>query len=231
MKKYRHLFFDLDRTLWDTDTNSADALEGIYESFGLKPVVGDFVRFKDLFTLHNEALWKDYRDGSVTKNMLRNLRFERVLLDCGVSDTDLANGLNAAFMKISPYKTKLMDGAMELLEYLRKERYHLYIITNGFTRIQHLKMNSSGIMPFFERVYTSENARSNKPNKLIFESSIKSSNALKKESLMIGDDMEADVIGARNFGIDQVYYNPDRKTHNQKITYEIAALAELREIL
>jgi putative hydrolase of the HAD superfamily len=107
----------------------------------------------------------------------------------------------------------------------------LYVLTNGFTQIQELKMESSGLNVYFEKMFTSENTRSYKPKRSIFEYAVKSVNARKVESLMIGDDLEADIIGAREFGMDQVFFNPAKMAHNESVTYEISDLLALKNIL
>jgi putative hydrolase of the HAD superfamily len=243
-RKYRHLFFDLDRTLWDYDQNSSEALSEIYQSYGLQAIFDSFGNFHKTFIRLNNELWKEYRDGKIHKDLVRHLRFEKTLMEFGTSDPDLAKKLNNDFLEISPRKPHLVDGAIELLEMLQKERYGLYIITNGFTEIQLLKMETTGLTGYFHKIFTSENTRSNKPHRAIFEHAVTSVNAKKVESLMIGDDLEADIAGARNFGIDQVYFNPEKIPHSENstkevpyvqnlklVTYEITELNQLYRIL
>ena len=230
-RNYRHLFFDLDRTLWDYDQNSSEALFEIYQSYGLLAIFENFGNFHKAFIRYNNQLWKEYRERKIHKDQVRHLRFEKTLMEYGTADTGLANKLNNDFLEISPRKPHLVPGAIELLELLQKKRYGLYIITNGFTEIQLLKMESTGLMKYFQKIFTSENSKSNKPQRAIFEHAVTSVNAKKKESLMIGDDLEADIIGARNFGIDQVYFNPERIAHSEKITLEITQLNQLYRIL
>ncbi len=229
--RYRHLFFDLDRTLWDYDSNAMEALQEIYNSYKLEGVFDEFENFHCSFTKHNDELWKEFRLGKVHKDVLRTLRFEKTLFDYGTINSDLAIELNNHFLEISPRKTRLIDGAIDLLEYLRSKPYSLYIITNGFTKIQLLKMESSGLDVYFKKVFTSENTSSSKPHNDIFRQAVTSVNARKNESLMIGDDLETDITGARNYGIDQVFFNPLIVSHNHKTTFEITKLDQLREIL
>ena len=229
-RKYRYLFFDLDRTLWDYDNNASEALNEIYQAYSLGIIFAEFSNFHLAFTKHNNDLWKEYREGKVHKDILRTLRFERTLMDYNSINPKLAIELNNDFLELSPRKLHLIPGAIQLLEYLRKMRYNLYIITNGFTKIQLLKMETSGLMGYFDKIFTSENTRSNKPQRAIFEHAVTSVNARKLQSIMIGDDLEADIIGARNFGIDQVYFNPERISHNEIITYEISELKQLIKI-
>lgn len=231
MKKYRNLYFDLDRTLWDYETNASEALSEIFQNFDLAPIFGSYVNFRMAFAKHNNALWSDFQKGKLKKETIRVRRFELALLEYSTINNKLAGELNDVFLTTSPRKAKLVPDTNEVLDYLRSKSYRLYILTNGFTQIQELKMKSSGLNLYFEKMFTSENTRSYKPKRSIFEYAIKSVNAKKVESLMIGDDLEADIIGAREFGIDQVYFNPGKSVHNEKITYEIHDLISLKNIL
>ncbi|HEX3009029.1 MAG TPA: HAD-IA family hydrolase, partial [Bacteroidales bacterium] len=135
------------------------------------------------------------------------------------------------FLSIMPHKTALMPGAWELMEYLESKNYKMYIVTNGFTRTQKDKLSSSKLDRFITKMFSSEQIGHNKPKPQIFEWALKSANARKTESLMIGDELFADVSGARKFGIDQVYYNPLSVAHEEVVTYEVRSLLELKEIL
>jgi len=231
MSQYKHLFFDLDCTLWDYQTNSAEALLEIFKTYQLQRVFNQFDNFRFSFVKHNEDVWKDYYEGKIHKDVLRILRFDRSLNDYGVSDNELATKLNKDFMEISPRKTKLISGAIEVLEYLKSRHYQMYIITNGFPQVQEIKTKNSGLSNYFLKMFTPENIGSVKPHRAIFEHAIKSANARKVESLMIGDELEVDIIGARNFGIDQVYFNPKFTPHSEKVTYEIANLSDVKAFL
>ena len=231
MPRYRHLFFDLDCTLWDYHVNSTEALHELFETYQLHELFDKFENFRETFGKHNEEVWKAYREGRIHKDTLRVLRFERTLKDYGITNFELAHKLNSDFINISPRKTKLMPGTMEVLGYLKSNHYQMYIITNGFTQIQEIKVETSGLADFFIKMFTPENIGYIKPHRAIFEYAVKSVNVRKAESLMIGDDLQVDIIGARDFGMDQVYFNPHKIPHNEKITYEILTLFELREFL
>jgi putative hydrolase of the HAD superfamily len=231
MKKYCHLYFDLDRTLWDYENNAAKALLFLFDKYNLKLYFADFEYLRSLFSKYNDFLWEEYREGRVHKEVLRILRFELCFKEAGYDQSSLSAALNTEFMDISPKLTGLMPGTFELLDYLKEKKYRLYIITNGFTRIQEIKMKFSGLSPYFEKLFTSENVGSHKPHRDMFEYCIKSVNAKKDQSLMIGDDLKVDILGAKSFGIDQVFYNPDGLPHSEKITYEIRHLLELKDIL
>lgn len=228
--KYKHLFFDLDRTLWDFDRNSRDALADILQHYGLLSDRLDAIRFYDTYSRINDHFWSLYRIGQIGKEFMRKERFVLALATFGIHDETLAAKIGEDYIRLSPYKTSLIPHTVETLEYLHA-RYALYIITNGFDDVQFIKLNNSGLNGYFRKVFTSEQARSNKPAREIFHLALSAVNARKEESLMIGDDMEVDILGASAFGIDQVYFNPDALPHHEKPTFEIRNLKELQDIL
>lgn len=232
MPKYKHVFFDLDRTLWDFDTNSNRALIEIYESFNLKGEgIDDFTEFAKQYQVINEKLWGWYRMGNIKKNELRKRRFTEALAHFGCMDTALGINLEETYIKISPYQTTLMPNAIETLEYL-SEKYILHIITNGFEEVQGIKMQQSGLDPFFKHMITSERAMARKPDPVVFHLACNLANTRPSESLMIGDDLTADIGGAQNVSMDQVYFNPDGVNHDKAdITFEIKGLEELKVLL
>ncbi|MDK2978460.1 MAG: putative hydrolase of the superfamily [Bacteroidales bacterium] len=230
MKKYKHIYFDLDRTLWDFDSNAKETFQDIYEKHELHKIFNKFDNFYHTYVKHNERLWKIYRDGKIKKSVLAFKRFALTLEEFGVKDEGLAKIIGQDYIEISPTKKRLFPGTYETLEYL-KNKYNLYIITNGFNEVQFTKLKNSKLDTFFKKIFTSENAGAQKPNAKIFEHALKSVNARKKESVMIGDDIDTDIIGAKKFGLDQVYFNPLGKKHSEDITHEITSLKELQNIL
>lgn len=230
MKKYKHLFFDLDRTIWDFDENSKETLLEIYDKFQLDNHFIDFIQFYNIYHDNNEKLWIEYREGNLKKEVLRSLRFYNTLLDVKVKNQKLAHLIGNDYVKISPTKKNVFPYTYESLKYLKDKKYKLYIITNGFNEVQFIKMKNCNLNSYFSRVITGENAGYYKPNPEIFHYSLSSVNAKKSESIMIGDDLEVDIHGASNAGIDQVYFNPNNIPHNSEITFEISSLKELMEI-
>ena len=230
MQKYKHLFFDIDRTLWDYKTNVRSIMQDIYIKFKLQEYAIDFDNFLSVFDHYNILLWTKFRKGQIKKAILRDRRFYLTLKKFGINNYDLAIKCSSEYIAISPNKTNLFPDVIETLEYL-KTKYHLHIITNGFNEVQFKKLKNSGLKHFFEKVVTSDNAGSQKPNMKIFEYALTSVNARKNESLMIGDDWDLDIIGAKSYGFDQVYFNPDNKEHTGKSTFEISSIYELKTIL
>ena len=141
-----------------------------------------------------------------------------------------AEKIGNEYLGISPTKTRLVPHAREILEYLHA-RYQLHVITNGFLSTQQIKMRNCRLEKYFRSLTTSEDVGHNKPRAEIFQHALSSVNARKKESLMIGDDLEVDIQGARKFGMDQVFLNRDGVIHTDPVTYEISSLGALKDIL
>lgn len=230
MKRYAHLFFDLDHTLWDFETNSRHTLRDLHAHERLAdrgiPDAGEFI---DAYEEINRALWKRYENGALHKDVLRVLRFRNALLRFGVKDEALAVRMGRDYLAQCPQRSALMPGAMELLNDLHG-RYRLHIITNGFQEVQHLKVASSGLTAHFGLVLTSEMAGSRKPDPRIFSTALKHTRAMASESLMIGDSVHADMAGARSAGWDHAHFAPDGDPDPQA-TYTLQHLDDLRSIL
>jgi len=231
MNRYKHIFFDLDRTLWDFETNSELALKKIYQMFKLSERgIHEEAVFVSKYKEINEKMWSLYRKGYIKKSELRKGRFSQTLVHFKVKDKKLGQEIDEAYISISPSNTALVPGAMETLNYL-KERYQLHIITNGFEEVQFIKLSKSGIRDHFDVIVTSERARARKPDAEVFQLAMLEAGTKAAESIMIGDDLESDIVGARGVWMDQVYYNPEGSLHAEEITHEISHLDELRTIL
>lgn len=231
MKKYKHIFFDLDKTLWDFDKNSLETFTEIFNKYKLKEKsIPSLQEFIDKYTVHNIHLWDLYRNGDIEKKVLSVKRFENTLNDFGINDQELAKELASDYIYLSPLKTNLFPHTHETLEYLRN-KYKLHIITNGFEEVQHRKIKAAGLGQYFDQIITSEEAAYKKPDQRIFEYALGKANAKSSESLMIGDDMEIDITGARNSGLDQVFVNYSMIQHNEDVSYEITEMKALKEIL
>ncbi|NNC84386.1 MAG: noncanonical pyrimidine nucleotidase, YjjG family [Flavobacteriales bacterium] len=230
MDRYRDLFFDLDHTLWDFDTNSRSALQELFNDY-LNPLSTDFDRFHQTYVEVNDNYWQQYRAGRVTKKVLRIGRFRDALIRFGFDDEALSWTLADQYVKRSPYQTALFPYAIETLEYLREKGYQMHIITNGFEEVQHIKLEQSGLLPFFSKVITSEMVGQRKPHERIFRRAMQEATTTPDVSIMIGDNLEADIKGAQHFGMDQVFFNPYQKAQDIRPTYVIEELRELREIL
>lgn len=229
MKKYKHIFFDLDQTLWDFKTNSRKILERLYNKYDLFNHFESFEEYFKIYHHHNDILWEEYRKGNLKKSLLRWRRFYIPIFEKGYDNKQVAKKMGEEYVEESPKQNTLFPYAIEALEFLYK-KYNLYVITNGFKEVQDIKMEVCGLNKYFVRVFTSEEIGALKPKKEAFEYSLNSVNAKKDESIMIGDDLKSDVGGAKKYGIDQVYFNPDKILHEESPTYEISSLKELLEI-
>ena len=230
-QKYKHIFFDLDRTLWDFDAAAEVAFERIYEKYNLKSLgIPSAHEFHEVYHPLNEQLWVLYREDKITKDYLNRTRFMQPLAHYGIHDTALADHLSEDYVYWSPRIVRLVPGTMELLDYL-KPKYHLHLITNGFQEVQHTKLSGSGLEPYFETLTVSEEVGVKKPNPEIFLYALRKANASPVESLMIGDEMAVDIDGARAAGIDQIFYNASGKTVEGERTFEVKSLKEIIGIL
>ncbi|MBN1925009.1 MAG: YjjG family noncanonical pyrimidine nucleotidase [Prolixibacteraceae bacterium] len=235
MPQYRHLFFDLDNTLYDFDANAFLAMKEAFRQLQITPLLPSFEEYFKVYIRINDALWAQYRDQKLPKEILRGKRHADSLAEFGVSIPHSPIEIDDLYLHIMTTQTNLFPGTEEVLGELKKRGYKVHIITNGFKEVQHDKLINTGLNKFLTDVYISEEIKSPKPSREIFEYAIKSSNARKKESLMIGDSWESDIIGAKNFGIDQVFFNPKKieidHTEYEKPTFMIFELKELLNIL
>ncbi len=232
MYSYKHLFFDLDHTLWDFEANSRQTLAEIYSNLHLKERgVDDLERFNKCYLVHNEKLWDRYRKGFIKTEELRWKRMWLTLLDFKIGDEKLAREMGILFLDLLPTRKLLFPHAIEILQYLAQKNYTLHLITNGFEKTQHAKLKNAGLDVFFTHVITSEGSNSLKPHKEIFDFALKKAKATAAESIMLGDDIDVDIAGARGAGLDQVYVNHlNKPLPASKPTYTIAHLKELEGI-
>lgn len=230
-RKYQHIFFDLDMTLWDFESNAREAYQDIYHTFRLSDRgIASLNDFVSTYFVHNDRLWEQYRNGEIEKEFLRSLRFELTLRDYGIDDPALAHAIGHEYVTISPTKTRLFPNAHATLAYLQKQ-YTLSIITNGFEEVQYHKLKNSSLDSYFSHVITSEQAGCKKPDPDIFRYALQQAGADASRSVMIGDDLEVDVLGAMHAGIDAVFFNPKKIEHNSNIRHEINDLNDLINIL
>ena len=229
--QYKHLFFDLDHTLWDFDANAKQTLHDLYDTLELeKKGVYDFELFYRNYLEHNAKLWARYRKGFIKQAELRTKRMRLALLDFKIGNEALAETMSKRFLEMLPTRNLLFPYAIEILDYLCNKNYQLHLITNGFEEVQHHKINNSKINHYFDKVITSESSNSMKPNKEIFEFALSATKASKNESVMLGDDLEADIIGAHKAGLDQVFINHVDAHPDFKPTYMVKSLKELEDI-
>ncbi len=230
-KKYKHVFFDFDRTLWDFDAAASAAFEQLMEIHHLRNLgIPSAKEFYSVYHPVNENLWALYHADKISKEELSIERFVRPLEHYGINDKDLAKRLSNDYVRISPRMVRLVEGTRELLDYL-KPKYKLHIITNGFSEVQNIKLTGAGIRDYFDTITVSEEAGAKKSNPDIFCYALKKANALNNESIVIGDEMAVDIDGARAAGIDQIFFNPNGEKSEGQRTFEVNKLFEIRDIL
>ena len=231
MKNYQHIFFDLDRTLWDFDAAAEVAFEMIYDKYELKAKgIPSAHELHEVYHPINAKMWELYREDKITKDFLCRERFIQPLAVYDIHDVALADDLGKDYEYFSPRIIRLIPGTMELLDYL-KQKYHLHLITNGFQEIQHTKLGGSGLEPYFDTLTVSEEVGVKKPNPEIFHFALRKANAIAEESIMIGDEMAVDIDGARAAGIDQIFFNATGSTYKGSATFEVKSLLEIMKIL
>ncbi len=233
--KYKHLFFDLDHTLWDFEANSRQTLGELYNRLELRNRgVNDFELFHKNYLAHNDKLWDRYRKGFIKVDELRWKRMWLALLDFRIADEPLAREMGVLFLELLPTRKLLFPHTTEILDYLTEKKYRLHLITNGFEKTQHGKLKSSGLDKYFIEVITSEGSNSLKPHREIFEYAFRKTGAAPEESIMIGDTVDVDILGAINAGIDQVHVNhlggEPVMVNGVLPTYTVYSLKQLEEI-
>jgi putative hydrolase of the HAD superfamily len=227
--KITDIFFDLDHTLWDFDTNSALAFEKLLEKHHI-PV--NINRFLAIYEPVNQQYWDKYSKGLKTKNEVKYNRlidtFELLNIDV---DFDFIKVLANEYLDFLKQENTLMEGTIELLDYL-KNKYRLHILTNGFKEVQTDKMKNSGIASYFDFVITSEEAGKLKPHPDVFNHALKKVNTFAHKSYMIGDNFKSDILGAKNVGMNVIHFDPfEQNDVDFKIIPKVKKLIEIKEIL
>ncbi len=226
-----HLFFDIDRTLWDFDKNSQQALRILYDELEIQERIGNFYDFYHKYKNVNADLWVAYGRGKITKDELRNTRFEKTLKKFGIEDEELNQALSDGYIEISPNQTNIFPYAIETLSELKKDGFNMHIITNGFKEVQHRKLKNCGFTDFFDVIVCSEEIGKNKPEPEVFHHAMQKAGASPSKSVMIGDDFQVDIIGASNAGMRTILFDQDDRYRRRKGDYHIKSLNEIPGIL
>lgn len=206
----KHIFFDLDDTLWDFEKNSGIVLEELFREYHLQQKLGvDFETFSHAYKKNNQAFWKLYYTKQIDKQFLRNHRFNETFKLFGYDNYDENLKITEQYLQRSPKGTHLKEGCVEVLQYLR-QRHTLHIITNGFKEVQSVKMEGSGIQHFFDIILVSEEHQLTKPDEKIFRLAESLTGAHSNDCVMIGDNMESDIQGALQAGWEAIHYSPQK---------------------
>ena len=230
MKDVRHIFFDLDHTLWDFEKNSSEAITELFDQFDLHKKIKSLPDFLEEYQKVNAVYWHRYNKGEIDKQTVRYGRFFDIFSNYKIEDyKDLAVKFADEYLIIAPTKKNIFPFTHDVLTYL-KLKYRLHIITNGFKEVQTIKMSTTNLNEYFDVIICSEDVGVNKPNPKIFYEALKKSGSSISESLMIGDTYEADILGAQNIGMKTIHFNP-KKEPKKTESIEIHCLSELKRLL
>ena len=236
MNKYKDIFIDFDDTLYDTRGNARIALSELFVEFNLGQYFSDPDVFYDAYWYENVVLWSQYAKGEISRDYLILERFRRPLSKGVCADgssfsptREYCLRLSDVFLDLCSCKPGLIPGARELVEYLSQKGYRLHICSNGFHEVQYKKLKACGLFPFFDTIILSEDAGANKPNKQFFDFAIRKSHASVNSTIMIGDNFFADILGAKEFGLDTIFFNapPDDFSAPESPTFEVNSLLDI----
>ena len=226
MLNIKHIFFDLDHTLWDFDKNSKLTFQQIFDEQKINVTIDEFLK---VYMPINLKYWRLYREDKIEKEELRYKRLKDSFTELSFNASDtLIHKISEDYIHYLPNYNHLIEGTIEVLEYLQGN-YKLHIITNGFEEVQNLKLEKSGIKKYFDQIITSECVGVKKPNSKIFEYAFEKANALANESIMIGDSYEADVLGALKVSMLAIYFSLEKKQEQGVLV--ISSLTELKQYL
>lgn len=225
---YKFLLFDLDHTLLDFDAAEDVALTQLLKEEG----VTDIQAYKDYYVPMNKSLWKDLELKKITKQELVNTRFSKLFSHFGIEKDGVY--LAERYQFYLAQQGQVFSGAMELLDSLIDRGYELYAATNGITTIQTGRLAQSGLAPYFNQVFISEQLQTQKPDALFYDKiGQQITEFSKEETLMIGDSLTADIQGGNNADIDTIWYNPHHLENHTQVhpTYEIHSYQDLLDCL
>lgn len=230
--KIQHIFFDLDNTLWDHRKNAYLTIKDLFdkEEITLKYNI-NFEEFHSVYHEINERLWEQIRDGEIDKEYLRKHRFYDTFNHFGIDDLERSMYFEEHFLdKILNYN-HLVEGAAYILDYLKAKGYTLHIVSNGFQEVTERKCILSKIDHYFNTITSADSVGKRKPNPEIFDYSLGITKAKKEESILIGDDWIADVVGAQNFGMDVIFFDVLNENPQQENLKVIKHLLQIKEYL
>ena len=231
MNRIKNIFFDLDRTLWDFEKNSESALRSMFTEFKLNDSISTFEEFFDKYRQINSEYWNAYGQGKINKDQLRNQRFIDTLIYFKIKHENVGRTMADRYIELSPYQKQLFPGTKEVLKELKDQGFQLNIITNGFKEIQAVKLKSCGLEHFFDVVLCSEEVGQSKPHPLVFQEALNRAKAKAEHSIMIGDDLYADVNGAENAGIRGVLFDPNKNFKAHPNIEKIDRLSDIKAIV
>lgn len=233
MRQYKDLFIDFDDTLYDTYGNAVIALSETFDAFHLEQYFSDPQVFYNAYWEANIDLWSRYSKGEITRPYLIVERFRRPLsTGNGLDITEqLCLEMSDCFLDFCSSKPGVVEGAHELMDYLKQKGYRMHMCSNGFHEVQYKKLAVCGLRSYFDTIILSEDAGANKPSPLYFDYALKVSGADKATTLMIGDNLQTDIMGAHQAGLDTILFNRWKVEHSDVPTHIAATLGEIMNIL
>ena len=234
--RYKDLFIDFDDTLYDTHGNAVIALSETFECFRLDRYFEDPQVFYDAYWTANIDLWTQYAKGEITRDYLIVERFRRPLsVGKGIEITkELCLEISDRFLDFCATKPGVIDGAHDLMDYLRQRGYRMHMCSNGFHEVQYKKLDACGLHKYFDTIILSEDAGVNKPSKTYFDYALKMSGASRETTLMIGDNLQSDILGALNADLDAMLFNRwqvPSEEFPKNLTFVVDNLRDIKTIL
>lgn len=232
MNNIKHVFFDLDNTLWDFRKNSEVTLKEMYKTKKVHEEYNvEFGDFHEKYYHKNEELWANFRDNLITKEQLRERRFKEAFESVGINSISLAEEFEKNYLDEVTHHHHLVEGAEDVLIYLENKGYSIHVLSNGFEEVTLRKVNKSNLKPYIKTITSAEEIQSKKPDSRIFYYTLEKANAKKEESILIGDDWIADILGAKNINLDAIFYNALQENFDFGDVVVIDKLRELKTIL
>ncbi|WP_211750216.1 YjjG family noncanonical pyrimidine nucleotidase [Paenibacillus sp. Marseille-Q4541] len=227
MSTYKALFFDVDDTLLDFCAAENNALQLLCKDQQLAFTQETETSYKTI----NQQLWRAFEEGKLSRDEVINTRFSLFFKEWDQEVDGIL--MERTYRSYLEQGHQLIDGAMELLTQLQ-HKYEIYIVTNGVSRTQDIRLRSSGLHPLVKQIFVSEDTGFQKPMKEFFDYVFdRIPNLVPSEGLIIGDSLNADIRGGQKAGLDTCWYNPNRVVNQTEVkpTYEIQSLQQLYPIL